>query len=114
MQLSSGQLSTLLNALGLSSLLGPIDGVVSAVDGITHGLGLPGLTDLPLVGGMLEAKDTYGSLASNGNKDESPHSCTVAPYDPPPILSQTFPPFDEAKANIFRYRKQQSVNLGSW
>ena len=40
--------------------------------------------------------------------------CTVQPYNPPPVGDQTFPPFDLAKANVYRYRRQQSVNLGSW
>ena len=40
--------------------------------------------------------------------------CAVQPYNPPPVGDQTFPPFDLAKANVYRYRKQQSVNLGSW
>ncbi|KAF8575791.1 glycoside hydrolase family 5 protein [Ramaria rubella] len=41
-------------------------------------------------------------------------SCFVEPYDPPPIPTPAFPPFNEAKASIFRYRQQQGVNLGSW
>lgn len=40
-------------------------------------------------------------------------TCTVAPYDASVPL-QNFPPFDAASANVFRYRQQQSVNLGSW
>ncbi|KAJ7273594.1 glycoside hydrolase superfamily [Mycena haematopus] len=27
---------------------------------------------------------------------------------------ETFPPFDQAKATVYRYRQQQGVNLGSW
>lgn len=41
-------------------------------------------------------------------------NCTVEPYDPPPILNQEFPPYDQTSSNVFRYRQQQSVNLGSW
>jgi len=41
-------------------------------------------------------------------------SCVPEPYSAPPITDQEFPPFDSAKATIFRYRQQQSVNLGSW
>lgn len=40
--------------------------------------------------------------------------CTVTPYDPPPIADQVFRPFDSSMANVYRYRRQQSVNLGSW
>ena len=41
-------------------------------------------------------------------------NCSPEPYSAPPITDQNFPPFDSAKAAIFRYRQQQSVNLGSW
>ncbi|KAH9901105.1 glycoside hydrolase [Cubamyces lactineus] len=41
-------------------------------------------------------------------------SCTVYPYGAPDLDEQVFPPFDQAKATVYRYRQQQSVNLGSW
>lgn len=41
-------------------------------------------------------------------------SCDPEPYYPAPVTDQEFPPFDSAKATIYRYRQQQSVNLGSW
>jgi hypothetical protein len=131
--LSSQQVAALLKSLGLTSsifkpipdlvgsLTAPLDGVVSAVDGLTHSLGLPGLEDLPLIGSILEAEDPskisnpYKSLAVlNQEILAVEDACHVQSYDPPPVLSQTFPAFDKAKANIFRYRQQQSVNLGSW
>jgi glucan 1,3-beta-glucosidase len=40
--------------------------------------------------------------------------CSPEPYSAPSITDQEFPSFDSAKAAIFRYRQQQSVNLGSW
>lgn len=40
--------------------------------------------------------------------------CDVEPYDPPPITDQTFPAFDKNVANVYRYRQQKAVNLGSW
>lgn len=40
--------------------------------------------------------------------------CDVEPYDPQPITDQTFPAFDQNVANVYRYRQQQAVNLGSW
>lgn len=131
MFLSSEQIAALLQALGLTqsifkpipdlvgSLTAPIDGIIDAVDGVMDGLGLPKLTDLPIIGGLLEAEDPNPDGSSP--KKSTPfmnlakaNSCYVEPYDPPPVLSQTFPPFDQAKANVFRYRQQQSVNLGSW
>lgn len=40
--------------------------------------------------------------------------CHVEPYNAPQIMQQTFPPFDPETAYVYRYRQQQSVNLGSW
>ena len=40
--------------------------------------------------------------------------CYVEPYNAPQITQQNFPPFDSDSAYIYRYRQQQSVNLGSW
>lgn len=125
MLLSADQVSALLNALGLTqSLFKPlpslIGGLTAPLDDIAGGLGLPTLTSLRIIGSLLDAKDTeavndvYSSLALTNDQISASDSCDVAPYDPPPVLSQTFPPFDRSKANIFRYRKQQSVNLGSW
>ncbi|KAG5728300.1 putative dolichyl-phosphate-mannose--glycolipid alpha-mannosyltransferase [Termitomyces sp. T112] len=45
---------------------------------------------------------------------ESHDECYVEPYHAPPIEEQDFLPFDNEKATMYRYRKQQSVNLGSW
>ena len=138
MVLSGDQLNALLQSLGLASSLlkpipdlvgaltaplqGPLDGIVSAVDGIGAGLGLPPLESLPLIGQFLEADPSkianpYKSLAVVNQEvlaAEGGDPCHVQPYDPPPVLSQTFPAFDSSRANIFRYRQQQSVNLGSW
>ncbi|KAF8810115.1 glycoside hydrolase [Phlegmacium glaucopus] len=46
--------------------------------------------------------------------DPNDPECHVEPYNAPQITKQTFPPFDPAIAHIYRYRQQQSVNLGSW
>jgi glucan 1,3-beta-glucosidase len=46
--------------------------------------------------------------------DQIDSSCSIEPYNAPPSFELTFPPFDEATANVYRYRQQQSVNLGSW
>jgi aryl-phospho-beta-D-glucosidase BglC (GH1 family) len=44
----------------------------------------------------------------------STSSCFVTPYSPAPLSTPAFAPFDSKTATIYRYRKQQSVNLGSW
>jgi hypothetical protein len=40
-------------------------------------------------------------------------SCYVEPYATSPVI-ETFGPFDQDTATMMRYRRQQSVNLGSW
>ncbi|KAF9466289.1 glycoside hydrolase superfamily [Collybia nuda] len=42
------------------------------------------------------------------------NSCNIEPYNAPPVIYQTFAEFNEEMANVYRYRQQQSVNLGSW
>ncbi|WWD03768.1 hypothetical protein V865_001824 [Kwoniella europaea PYCC6329] len=42
-------------------------------------------------------------------------ACSFTPYSPPsPVILEPFAPYDANKALIYRYRQQQSVNLGSW
>jgi hypothetical protein len=52
--------------------------------------------------------------ASAQSLDQTDGSCNVNPYTAPAPLDDAFPPFDQAEANVYRYRQQQSVNLGSW
>ncbi|KAF5349484.1 hypothetical protein D9756_009035 [Leucocoprinus leucothites] len=40
-------------------------------------------------------------------------NCIVDPYNAP-VQAPAFLPFDQTEANVFRYRQQQGVNLGSW
>jgi len=64
--------------------------------------------------------DPFGVLGNTSVASSDPldfnaqGSCSPEPYSAPPIIDQEFLPFDSAKAAIFRYRQQQSVNLGSW
>lgn len=134
MLFSSEQIAAILNALGLTQsifkpipdlvggLTAPLGGLVNSVDGVTHGLGLSSIMDLPLLGGLFKEaqgpfvnQNIFKSMSSARDHILSADgSCVVNPYDPPSIVSQTFPPFDQAKATVFRYRQQQAVNLGSW
>ncbi|WWD19743.1 hypothetical protein CI109_104207 [Kwoniella shandongensis] len=51
-------------------------------------------------------QDSYASAAD---------ACAVTPYTPPsPVLLESFAQYDANQALIYRYRQQQSVNLGSW
>lgn len=40
--------------------------------------------------------------------------CLVELYDPPQLTDEAFWSFDSTAAAVYRYRRQQSVNLGSW
>jgi hypothetical protein len=55
--------------------------------------------------------DTVNNFRTPKRRDIS---CHVDPYDAPDIEDQAFAPFNQTEANVFRYRQQQSVNLGSW
>jgi hypothetical protein len=116
--------------------------LLGVVDGVTSSLGLPSLENLPLLNllqtssGDSTGEHTAGvqSLAVNDTasddapslmmlakakpaqvhvEDADPTSCQVTAYDVP-VEDIIFAPFDYAQANIYRYRQQQSVNLGSW
>ena len=137
MLLDPDVLNGLLTALGLSAslekpidaLISPVssvvDGLVNTADGLLTGLGLPALTSLPIIGGILEVDPStstsasmphytaVGSAVTSTLQSLANDSCTVQPYTAPNI-SLSFPAYDEALANIYRYRQQQSVNLGSW
>ena len=41
-------------------------------------------------------------------------ACHVEPYQAAVVEHQTPPPYSANLASIFRYRRQRSVNLGSW
>ncbi|KAI0780754.1 glycoside hydrolase [Trametes elegans] len=56
-----------------------------------------------------------GNYAGPGSQlNSASGDCSVKPYNAPDMSGLTFPPFDPARANVYRYRQQQSVNLGSW
>ncbi|KAG5647194.1 hypothetical protein DXG03_001153 [Asterophora parasitica] len=54
--------------------------------------------------------------SKNSSFDAQTHhdECFVEPYSAPPVENQVFSPYDPDKAFFYRYRQQQSVNLGSW
>ena len=51
---------------------------------------------------------------SMGGGIDTDSQCSVVSYDSPSLANQSFWPFDSTTATIYRYRRQQSVNLGSW
>ncbi|KAI0636795.1 glycoside hydrolase [Trametes polyzona] len=66
------------------------------------------------VGSNYQLQDTGNFSGSGGQLNKVSIGCSVQPYYAPDLGQQAFPPFDQAKANVYRYRQQQSVNLGSW
>lgn len=54
-----------------------------------------------------------GSTSGN-TTTPSGASCVPEPYSAPSVEDQTFEPYDQTTNNVFRYRQQHSVNLGSW
>lgn len=58
---------------------------------------------------------SIANVSDNSTMSTTEDSCLVAPYSPSDTLVlQTFAPYDAEQALIYRYRQQQSVNLGSW
>ena len=54
-------------------------------------------------------------VSDNSTMSIADDSCSVTPYTPPSsLVLESFAPYDAQQALIYRYRKQQSVNLGSW
>ena len=102
MKLSAGTFTTLLQTLRLTQ------GVYKP--------GQPGpLThSRTLAGNLSSPYSPYTPVDNSEGQDASASSCSPVPYDPPSQGEVAFPPFDEAKAVVYRYRQQQSVNLGSW
>jgi hypothetical protein len=124
----------------LEPVKGILDPILGAVDDLGQPLGLPPLKSLPLLN-ILESNHaassgTSSALSIDGNDSQGndtqslsgvknlaaagggPHAsasdpCHVDPYSVP-VDDLTFAPFDSIQANIYRYRQQQSVNLGSW
>jgi hypothetical protein len=117
-------------------LFKPVPGLVSTMNDTVHtiydsasgitsslGLPLPGLPPLPIVGILdyrpSESASKVQNLATHKLKDPvnvegfDSATCYIEPYSAP-VEGTIFAPFDSVKANIYRYRQQQSVNLGSW
>lgn len=47
--------------------------------------------------------------------DGSPlNPCDISPYNPSPVSIEPFDEYNASRALVYRYRQQQSVNLGSW
>ncbi|THH18479.1 hypothetical protein EW146_g2512 [Bondarzewia mesenterica] len=66
----------------------------------------------PLDDTVLGDLNQFGVESDTGQLSSDP--CHVDPYSSPTVAIGQFPPFNPTQANVYRYRQQQSVNLGSW
>lgn len=113
--LSALNLGSLLSALGLvTSLLKPVPIVGDLVPGLLGTL-IPivnqTLSNLPILAAV-DGSDDDGT--GTGGVQSTPVCNNIESYAKSVVPLQSFAPFDLAMSNVFRYRQQQSVNLGSW
>jgi hypothetical protein len=119
MLVNADKFSALLHALGLTQGLFKPTPSFLASSGYTAGAinktdALPQAHNFPVLNGSSNLHALADILKTGNNMNQQDTSCHVDPYDIPIVDVQAFLPFDETKANVFRYRQQQSVNLGSW
>lgn len=128
---SVSSLTQVLSGLGLvGALFKPIGPVVDTVSGalqpalgptINPALAPLGLSLIatPDANNTTGSANTAASNAQNTNTTEATSAaqdpqCVVEAYEVPPPSSWVFPPYDKNDAMMYRYRQQQSVNLGGW
>ncbi|ORY35801.1 glycoside hydrolase superfamily [Naematelia encephala] len=127
-------LQKVLAALGLvSSIIKPVPVVGGVVGGVVDTVG--GVLNSTVgsstgaVGGLLggaggliaavgvgsNSTDTDADNSTTTYSAASDDACAFQPYTPDtPVQLESFAPYDASRALIYRYRQQQSVNLGSW
>ena len=122
MQLKTSNFSALLQTLSLTQGLlkpAPLQTLGLSVDrkALVGGSTLAGLVasmDIPSGDDDADTGPTDASDVMSSTSDHHKHNpCAWEPYNSS-IQLESFPPFDKDKANVYRYRQQQSVNLGSW
>ncbi|KAI0273567.1 glycoside hydrolase superfamily [Gloeopeniophorella convolvens] len=59
---------------------------------------------------QISASDADGAAAGENAAD----ACVAEPYATAYVDTPPFPPLDPVRANVYRYRRQYSVNIGSW
>lgn len=118
MQLTPGAFGALLQTLNLTQGRYKPEPTLALLD-VKQGIGADSVANLTLSHDLVQP-EAAGFLPgeplvlSSGDVYTQNNPCNVPTYNAPPVDLQTFPPFDQAKANVYRYRRQQSVNLGSW
>ena len=126
---SVSSLTQVLSGLGLVGALfkpvGPLVDTVSStvqpalgptVNPLIAPLGVSLIVSPPDHSNATDAAGNAATAARNAQPTSSSQDpeCLVEAYEVPPPTSLTFPPFDKDQATIYRYRQQQSVNLGGW
>lgn len=92
-----------------------LSNTVNTINGNSSGVGLSLNSGFASIGNTSQDQPAeQDPLAEAEGSQSDTADCNVEPYDALPLGDQTFPPFDQTKANVYRYRQQQSVNLGSW
>ncbi|WWC91833.1 uncharacterized protein L201_006780 [Kwoniella dendrophila CBS 6074] len=130
-------LTKVLNTLGLVSSIakpvplvgglagGLLDLTGGVVSGVQSGGSLNGLLGGSSNGLIAAVNIGDGNFTTSSTDEENSSSvdqsitaqdaCSITPYSPStPVLLESFKPYDAKQALIYRYRQQQSVNLGSW
>ncbi|CDO72882.1 Glycoside Hydrolase Family 5 protein [Trametes cinnabarina] len=120
MVLTAGGFTVLLHSLGLSQ--GLFKPAPRTYPTTAQGLSKAAITSdesASHAGGginyQLQSEDP-GTIDKGEPVDDAATStgCMIDPYDAYDADEQGFSTFDQDKANVYRYRQQQSVNLGSW
>lgn len=109
----------MVNALGFAALLATL-GMRPVLRNTSPGQDLVLLSSNSNAASMIMKSqyDQGGDLSSAQEPSDTPstenNDCDLASYVALPIAHQEFEPFMEEKATVYRYRRQQSVNMGSW
>jgi|SRR5882762_2136199 len=120
MLVTADKFSTLLQALGLSQVLfKPVppsqpSGITAKTINIVQAQNIPTANGSINIYSPVNIPPLLVDTINIRKLKQRDVSCQVDPYNPPSIGDQTFAPFDQTQATVFRYRQQQSVNLGSW
>ena len=108
-------------ASALGGLLGGSTGLIAAVSATGNApyiTAYDNATESSPDASTSEEDSTISSVnvaSDNSTMSITDDSCSVTPYSPSDtLLLQSFAPYDAEQALIYRYRQQQSVNLGSW
>ncbi|WWC64720.1 uncharacterized protein I303_107331 [Kwoniella dejecticola CBS 10117] len=105
---------------------GLLDSAGGVVSGVSSGGSLNGLlggSGNGIIAAVNIGDGNFTTSSSDPSTDGSSSTgditaqdaCSITPYTPPtPVILEPFAPYDANKALVYRYRQQQSVNLGSW